>query len=327
MHSVENPTSNPETPNKRSTSLARKLKETFLGKPARFLANVHVTPNMVTLAGLGMRATSAGLRTYEDSKPESEQREWVYWSATGLSLGSLLMDGLDGSVARAHKAADPNYVNPNGQLVDGLADRAGGMIEILKESLVCLRNGEVELATALACINVLLPLPSFLRAKIEENGGTTKEQSFNPLTFGGTHAGRTLVIELLSLKKVQLNRILGLIGISLTEPQFNAWRKGLIAYLAISNGIVVAQRAWALRRSVLDRRQREAQQPLETAITPSEEYPEEGEIIDEIPLDSAGLSKTQEDHRVRGFWYGMSVLLATGTSSVLLWWIHHNAKE
>lgn len=354
----------PEAQSRRGTFSLRQLKELFLGRPAKKLAEWGVTPNMVTGLGLGMKGASIALRLTERSKPEAEQRAWVFWSAIGLSLGSLVMDGLDGSVYRARKSLDDGYTNGNGQLVDGLTDRFSALMEMVKEVLKSVRDGHVTEAQVLAFIIIFLPLPSFLRAKIEENGGTVVEQSFNPLTFGGTHVGRTLIIELLSLEKVQLDQMLGIVGVTLSQAQFDAWRTGLITYLAVSNGIVVSQRAWGWWRSRRAKQQQMTQDAGVIVVEPVEEYHDEREVVDDLfatsavvdveeytlgpaspvlesdeisdgsvkksgaaqPLDSAGLAKSQEDHRVRAFWYGVATLVSAGSSAALLWWIHRHGK-
>lgn len=261
-------------------NLLRKAKEVGLTKPAEWLAKKGVHPNTITLAGLILNIAAIVLQSLERARSREDRRIWVFWAATVMRLLALFFDGLDGSVAAAHKRINSKFYNPNGQLIDGGVDRVSSIGLMLMEQQRSISEGNYREANTIAAGSVLSGLSSLLRALVEAHGGTTQEQSLNPATFAGTHLGRTLVQLLATLEYEQYEQPASAAGYELTVTQHASIRESLHTYLTASNGIVVTERSGDLVHAVQNQ-------------TSAEET-----------IDSAGRTKSLKDHWTRAKLYG-----------------------
>lgn len=228
----------------------RTFKEYALQKPAEWLADKNVHPNAITLAGAGGQLVSAYLGYREDRRLEEDQREWVYWLSTVVLLASLSADAFDGTVARAHARKNPEFNNPYGADLDGTTDKVLTAVMFLLAQAASLQQGNTREAAVIAHASAASISSSLSRALVELNGGTTEEQSFDPITFAGTHMGRMIFLTLANLRYVQWKRIASLAGVHLTKKQHAFIRESIFWYLALSNTVVTAQRLMDLKEAV-----------------------------------------------------------------------------
>jgi phosphatidylglycerophosphate synthase len=270
----------------------RKIKEAALGAPAELLARLNVSPNVVTLVGLLLDLYAEHV-AYTNTSEGDTQEVSTLWLATGARMLSLAADGLDGSVARAHKKLNPSYTNEYGSYIDGGIDRLVNTIRMMVESSLYQREGKRGASILTAVNGVLGNVPSYLRAKTEARGGVTKEQSLNFWEFAGTHAGRTAIYILTSLKHTQVDQIVSfLTGKHISSEAWEAVKLSLLGYVAMNTVVVSGNRARALVATY------ESDPSTNTDGQP--------------PADSAGnTDKNGADHKARSRLY-LTTLVASG---------------
>jgi CDP-diacylglycerol---glycerol-3-phosphate 3-phosphatidyltransferase len=124
------------------------------------LARTRVTPNALTVLGVGLCAGAAVLVLLEN------RNEWLfYWLGAGVFVLGSVFDILDGALARAGGKA-----TPFGAFVDSTLDRVGEGLMLGAIGLVFARHGnEVALAFAMAAIAGSF-LVSYARARAEALG-------------------------------------------------------------------------------------------------------------------------------------------------------------
>jgi len=284
----------------------RVLKKQLLEPIVKRLVDLGVTADMVTGSGVASAALAQGVRLSqlknertsinESAEYKSIVRELLrlllIWAPTALMAYALLADGLDGEVAREEERRNATAVEEetkeekkkNGQLVDGMADRFTIAIIAFGHFAEQAHEGKDAAATIATLDAFLMSVPSLLRALTEMRGGKTNEQSFNPIKFGGTHAGRWLTLIFLSLSYEQvLPAVRPFLGThEFTREQWENVRIGLLAYLTISTSVVIIERARDLAKTF--------DPDFVAAVT-----------------DSSGFTeKTSNDHQTRAIWYGVA---------------------
>ncbi len=305
----------------------RELKELSFGAPAEVLAKWRVDPDMVTALSavcallaeamtVEQRASLANLKELE----LSEEKTLGPWIVTILRALSIALDGLDGSVARARKKQNPDYVNKNGQIKDGITDRALATIRLLMESL---HQGKERLnfaALLTALLSVLANVPSFLRAKVEAKGGVVpSDQALNPIEFAGTQFGRMVILNATSLELSQVNQLIALTSSEkeLTESQWEKIKLILLGYLGLSTGVVIVKRLAAYQEAAFESRLLD----------------ETGSFVDRKPAavgtrDSSGFEgKTKEDHEERATAYLIALLVSAVAATVTIGKISKRKKR
>ena len=276
----------------------RGAKEQAMRPLALWLVGRGVTADMVTGAGVAATALAQRIRLSqlnkvdtsidESGENESLVQQWLRvladWAPTALMVLALSADALDGEVAREQvRQNGPQESVINGQLVDGLADRLTISIMAFGLFWEYAQAGKNAAAVIAALDAFLVTLPSLLRALVEKRGGKTIEQSFNPIKFGGTHAGRWLMLIFLSLKYDQVLPVIKpFLGTRAFErEQWETVRIGLLSYLTVSTSVVIIERARDLAQTF--------KPDFVSAST-----------------DSSGFNeKTAHDHEQRANWYGV----------------------
>lgn len=287
----------------------RAIKEGVLGAPAELLARLKVSPNVVTLVGLlltlGAESVAVSERSVDTSNSESTENRTgvgIFWLATLARLLALLADGLDGSVARAHKKINPAYTNENGSYIDGATDRLVNTIRMMVESHRYEMSGKQGASVLASLTAVSGNLPSFLRAATEARGGVTTEQSLNFWEFAGTHVGRTAIYTLISLEHSQVDQIVSAVTFGNVHLLPETWEQikiGLIAYVAIDTAMVSSKRAGALADTYQEKAVDEDSQQLQ--------------------LDSAGFNdKKPEAHRKRAQLYALALAGSAAWAGIAL---------
>ena len=291
----------------------RGAKERALQPLAKWLVSHGVTADMVTGSGVAFTTAAQSVRLSQIKDPssidesgengENEQlvKKWLRillsYTPTALLALALLADALDGEVAREEVSQNgPKEKIIDGQIVDGMADRL--TISIMAFSLFWeyALAGKNVAATVAALDAFLMSTPSLLRALTEMRGGKSNEQSFNPIKFGGTHAGRWFTLIVLSLSYEQvLPAVRPFLGThQFTREQWENVRSGLLAYLTGSTSMVIIERA----------------QDLAKTVDPD---------FAQASTDSSGFSeKTSTDHRARAKWYGVTAGIVGIASGVAI---------
>ncbi|MBP7876136.1 CDP-alcohol phosphatidyltransferase family protein [Candidatus Woesebacteria bacterium] len=301
----------------------RELKERSFGAPAEVLAKLHVHPNLVTAIGVvfGLLAESMTVAHQKARANTSESEEisegtLKYWLVTLLRVLSLVADGMDGSVARAREELDSEFENPYGQIVDGVGDRALVTIRQEVESHQHERNGERGTAIYIAILAVLTNVPSYLRAKIEANGGVTKDQALNPLEFAGTQFGRMAILIITSLDFSQVQQLLALASPEkeLTIEQWEKIKLVLWGYMGLSTVAVIVKR---LRAYVISMRNKPIDQVVAGALLLIEAT--DSEASEKLIADSSGfVKKTAKDHEIRAKAYSLAIIISALCSAALV---------
>lgn len=139
---------------------------------ARIADKLHVTPNMLSASGVGLVLGGAIVSSESLLPTIPDQLHTLGLPIIGLGL---LMDALDGALARYQKMRG-KLLSENGALVDLLADRVQeiGMFVILALDASAKGN---DVAAVLFMLNAALaPLPSLIRALIEQQGRAVKSE-------------------------------------------------------------------------------------------------------------------------------------------------------
>lgn len=141
----------------------------------------HVTPDMITALGT-VGTIYGGYLANHENKPNKKL-------ALGIIIGSQALDAIDGALARA-KERKGKKNNPNGQIVDAIADRTSeaGLGLIRAESAKKRKDSWGRYSALLA--TATNPLPSTARAYAESNGVCVEESGNSVISFLGTRAGR-----------------------------------------------------------------------------------------------------------------------------------------
>lgn len=112
----------------------------------------------------------------------------------GLLAGALSLDFFDGAVAREKNLRNPgSHDTRMGGLLDNLNDRYGSAVMGITRIVAAHRRGDKYGKTAATVATLTAPVPSYLKSRGEMQLQTYPEAGKNPLDFFGTHAGRTLL--------------------------------------------------------------------------------------------------------------------------------------
>lgn len=156
----------------------------------------NVTPNMITLLGVGLVAAGGYIDERENRR--ENPRMFVKAGAVILKATGDGMDGLDGALKRHKKriitqnqSMEPDF----GPVIDILGDRAEElMLADMREETARQRGSKWGQFAAQAVEGTSI-LPSIVRAHINKNGGTPDEVGNLPAFFG-SRPGRIFLNEL-----------------------------------------------------------------------------------------------------------------------------------
>jgi phosphatidylglycerophosphate synthase len=158
----------------------RKFLEPLLTKVARKLDKIGVKANQVTAAGTYLTALGSFLKMSEKNLGTD-----LSYPCLGLFFLALACDGLDGSLARLSGTA-----GEEGAKYDLINDRVQELL--LNAARIANASQRMDAFGVLTAILAGLtnPLPSYIRAMVEEKGGVVAETGKNPLSFLGTRGPR-----------------------------------------------------------------------------------------------------------------------------------------
>ena len=166
---------------KARNSRLRKTTEKFLQPIVRGLIRIPgVTANRITASGTILVSAGSFERVLNEKLSP--------WVALGLIGLGVLADAFDGQIARAL-----NQSSDKGALFDLLNDRFQESVMALSRIVMAAERKDpfgVVLATLAGVTN---PLPSLMRAEVEEKGRVVAESGKNPLSFLGTRLGRVTI--------------------------------------------------------------------------------------------------------------------------------------
>jgi CDP-diacylglycerol--glycerol-3-phosphate 3-phosphatidyltransferase len=129
------------------------------GRSMSQLEQTSVTPNALTVAGVGLCIVGAAVVYFED------RSEWLFIAAAALFVVGSILDILDGALARRRGTG-----TPFGAFLDSTVDRIGEGFMLAAIGLVLMRDGsEWGVALAFAAIAGSF-LVSYTRAKAESLG-------------------------------------------------------------------------------------------------------------------------------------------------------------
>lgn len=192
-----------------------------------------ITADAVTYTGLG--AVIAG------SSVKILPKEWIPPEigssiSLGLMMFGVLCDALDGAVAR-NKKKPKNYNALNGALTDVIHNRFGETAMALSRIFTASARRDAYGVVIATVSGLTAPLPSLLRAMVEERGFFVPESGGNPLSFLGTRSTRAvLTIPATSHPEMQilgnnaqpvLDSLSTLGNITTTIERYHIYRKAL----------------------------------------------------------------------------------------------------
>jgi phosphatidylglycerophosphate synthase len=165
--------------NQRNSPL-RKFLEPLLTKVARELDKIGVKANQVTAAGTYLTALGSFLKMSEKNLGTD-----LSYLCLGLFVFALACDGLDGSLARLSGTA-----GEEGAKYDLINDRVQELL--LNAARIANASQRMDIFGVLTATLAGLtnPLPSYIRAMVEEKGDVVAETGKNPLSFLGTRGPR-----------------------------------------------------------------------------------------------------------------------------------------
>ncbi len=166
--------------NSRNSPL-RELSERVLHPIAKYLYELGIEPNQVTLAGTALTGLGGFLKLQERNLGINAN-----YPALGLLIAGLICDGLDGVLARYSKKS-----SVDGAIFDLVNDRLQESTLACYRAIMAMERGDLGGLLFSIITGLTNPLPSYFRALVEENGSIVKESGENPISFLGTRGGRT----------------------------------------------------------------------------------------------------------------------------------------
>jgi len=159
----------------------RKFLGPLLTNVARELDKIGVKANQVTAAGTYLTTLGSFLKMSEKNFGTD-----LSYPCLGLFVLALACDGLDGSLARLSGTA-----GEEGAKYDLINDRVQELL--LNTARIANASQRMDAFGVLTAILAGLtnPLPSYIRAMVEEKGDVVAETGKNPLSFLGTRGPRT----------------------------------------------------------------------------------------------------------------------------------------
>lgn len=171
-----------------------------------------LTPNMITLAGVGLVVTGVYVAEKQNRNPNGNFKKDMGVAMALQGLG-YLCDGLDGPLARSRSRRWPGTNNfMLGQIIDASADRteeiASGYLRAQTAYILGDRQGALRAIRATATNS----LPSLARSLAEALGYANGEMGTNPLEASGTRFARifmnTLATHFRELKGIKVQSLL-----------------------------------------------------------------------------------------------------------------------
>ncbi|MDP4011665.1 MAG: CDP-alcohol phosphatidyltransferase family protein [Candidatus Roizmanbacteria bacterium] len=177
------PDINPELKNE---SLLRHLTNPLWARATEWITDtIPITADQATLAGLAGVTTGAALRMY--SARHGDKNPWIYVPALILISGGLLMDSIDGKIAKIRGT------DGQGAALDAGVDRINNIV-LGATKMVLAQQNESQIGEVLAALSTVTgQLPSFARALAESEGLIVAEGGGNFMNFFGTHLGRSIL--------------------------------------------------------------------------------------------------------------------------------------
>ncbi len=208
----------------RNSSMRRRLRG-LVDPIVNKLAEVPgIKANHITISG-SLLVALGGLEKLINSSSASP------WIALGLIGLGMSLDSLDGALARKLKQS-----SDAGAILDLLNDRTQETALALVRVIEASNRGDALGVLAAALVGLTNPLPSFLRAEVEANGGVVPEAGKNPFDFLGTRMGRVLLgtiatafptafnIEGCSFQSIG-DMTTAFANLSISYKRFEAWRQ------------------------------------------------------------------------------------------------------
>lgn len=159
-------------------------------RTARSLIKVfpHLTADTVTYTGLLAVIAGSAVKILPKELLSSNIGSPL---SLGLMFVGSLCDAFDGAVAR-NKEKPPNYSALDGALTDVIHNRFGESAMALSRIISASARKDAFGVVAATISGLTAPLPSLLRAMVEEKGYYVPESGANPISFLGTRAARAV---------------------------------------------------------------------------------------------------------------------------------------